>query len=247
MVVSRRWPGKAVEIACWVAGTAMVTLYFGARTVGEIERKQGIDAFAQAQSAGTLTPPHFVTPDPFEWQDVELPASSAVFTTASFSQDSANFPADSGASSVDSPVDSPVDSSMELPAAWDSMPIALLSIARVGLQVPVFADTSERNLNRGAGWVEGTAAPDEDGNIAIAAHRDGYFRVLKDVALGDVLVLESIARERNYRVTEISIVDPDDTSSLFATDAAVVTLVTCYPFYFVGHAPQRYIVRAVAL
>jgi sortase A len=127
------------------------------------------------------------------------------------------------------------------------MPIALLTIARVGLEVPVFADTSERNLNRGAGWVEGTAAPEDGGNIAIAAHRDGYFRVLQDVVLGDVLVLESIAQERNYRVTEISIVDPGDTSSLFATETAAVTLVTCYPFHFVGNAPQRYIVRAVAL
>jgi sortase A len=136
-----------------------------------------------------------------------------------------------------------------MPVALDmeSLPIALLRIGRVGLEVPVYADTTERNLNRGAGWVKGTAAPDDGGNIAIAAHRDGYFRVLKDVAVGDVLELESITQERLYRVTEISIVEPGDTSSLFATETAAVTLVTCYPFYFVGHAPQRYIVRAVAL
>lgn len=242
MVVNRRRPGKAVEIACWVAGIAMVVLYFGARTVGEIERKQGIEAFAEARAATIPAIPPFVTPGPFEWELVEPITTPVAFTPVSISH-VADVPADGG---VTSPA-LPSEWSAELPAGAESMPIALLSIARVGLRVPVFADTSARNLYRGAGWVEGTAAPDEVGNIAIAAHRDGYFRVLKDVALGDVLVLESMAQERNYRVTEISIVDPDDISSLLATETAAVTLVTCYPFYFVGHAPQRYIVRAVQM
>jgi sortase A len=227
-----------VEIACWVAGTAMVTLYFGARTVGEIEREQGIDAFAQARATAIPAVPHFVTPDPFEWP-LAGPLTAPVALTPVSVSHGADFPADGVATFP--------ESTAGLPAGAESMPIALLSIARIGLQVPVFSDTSERNLNRGAGWVEGTAAPDEGGNIAIAAHRDGYFRVLKDVALGDVLVLESRVRERAYRVTEISIVEPDDTSSLLATETAAVTLVTCYPFYFVGNAPQRYIVRAVPM
>jgi LPXTG-site transpeptidase (sortase) family protein len=227
------WRGKALEIACWVAGTAMVTLYFGARFVGEIEREQGIEAFVQARAPVSAAYPNFVTPNSFAWQEFQPPAARSV--PASVSPERVDFPVNGR---VGAPVSSP---------GSESMPIALLTIARVGLEVPVFADTSERNLNRGAGWVEGTAAPDDGGNIAIAAHRDGYFRVLQDVVLGDVLVLESIAQERNYRVTEISIVDPGDTSSLFATETAAVTLVTCYPFHFVGNAPQRYIVRAVAL
>lgn len=126
-------------------------------------------------------------------------------------------------------------------------PIALLRIPRIALEVPVFGDTSEYNLNRGAGWIEGTAAPGEDGNIAIAAHRDRYFRALKDVAVGDAVELESLTQRREYRVTGLSIVQPDDTSWLSATRAATVTLVTCYPFYYVGHAPKRYIVRAVGV
>jgi LPXTG-site transpeptidase (sortase) family protein len=227
------WRGKALEIACWVAGTAMVTLYFGARFVGEIEREQGIEAFVQARAPVSAAYPNFVTPNSFAWQEFQPPAARSV--PVSVSPERVDFPVNGR---VGAPVSSP---------GSESMPIALLTIARVGLEVPVFADTSERNLNRGAGWVEGTAAPEDGGNIAIAAHRDGYFRVLQDVVLGDVLVLESIAQERNYRVTEISIVDPGDTSSLFATETAAVTLVTCYPFHFVGNAPQRYIVRAVAL
>lgn len=223
-----------MEIACWVAGTAMLSLYFGTRLVGEIEREQGIEAFVQARAPVGTAYPDFVTPnsDSFAWEEFQPFAAPSV-------------PVSVAQGRVDFPVDGRVATPESSPGS-ESMPIALLTIARVGLEVPVFADTSERNLNRGAGWVAGTAAPDDGGNIAIAAHRDGYFRVLEDVALGDVLVLESIAQERNYRVTEISIVDPDDTSSLFETETAAVTLVTCYPFYFVGHAPQRYIVRAVA-
>lgn len=232
---------QALEIGCWVAAGALLSLYLGARLVGETEREQGIEAFAQARTQASNARPNFVTPRPFAWQDFQPPAALAESEPVSVSQDQLYFPKDSKQGFVES-----IPAEQTMPAE-ETIPIALLAIARVGLEVPVFPDTSERNLNRGAGWVEGTAAPDEGGNIAIAAHRDGYFRVLKDVELGDVLVLQSITQETNYRVTEISIVEPDDTSSLFETDTSVVTLVTCYPFYFVGHAPQRYIVRAVAL
>jgi sortase A len=133
------------------------------------------------------------------------------------------------------------------PHPADALPAALLRVARVDLEVPVYADTSERNLNRGAGLVAGTALPDSDGNIAIAAHRDGYFRVLENVALGDLVELEGASRKRTYRITELVIVEPADIWPLHATDEPTVTLVTCYPFYFVGNAPQRFIVRAVAV
>jgi sortase A len=126
------------------------------------------------------------------------------------------------------------------------VPAALLRIPHVDLEVPVYVGTSERNLNRGAGLVEGTASPGSDGNIAIAAHRDGYFRVLKDVSLGDLLELESPTGQRRYRITDLVVVEPTDVWPLHATDEPTVTLVTCYPFYFVGSAPQRFIVRAVA-
>jgi LPXTG-site transpeptidase (sortase) family protein len=225
--------GKIFEIAGWMAGTAMITFYASARFVGEAEREQGIEAFAQARVPLVISTPNFVTPAAFAWDD--FPPLAIHSQPISFSQEQMTFPTDGSLESFQ-----PVTTS-------GSLPIALLTINSVGLEVPVFENTSERNLNRGAGWVEGTAAPDDVGNIAIAAHRDGYFRVLKDVALGDILVLESLTRKKSYRVAEIMIVEPDDTSSLLETETAAVTLVTCYPFYFVGHAPQRYIVRAVAL
>ena len=108
-------------------------------------------------------------------------------------------------------------------------------------------EASERNLNRGAGLIAGTAAPGSDGNIGIAAHRDGYFRALDSVEVGDPVELETLSRRRQYRVTELAIVQQTDVSPLHDRGVAAVTLVTCYPFYFVGSAPQRYIVRAVAI
>jgi sortase A len=127
------------------------------------------------------------------------------------------------------------------------LPQAVLRIPGVKLAVPVYADTTAANLNRGAGLIAGTARPEAAGNIGIAAHRDGFFRVLKDVAVGDRLEIERLSGTRVYRVVALSIVNPEDTRPLRQTSRSVVTLVTCYPFYYVGNAPRRYIVRAVAV
>jgi sortase A len=122
-------------------------------------------------------------------------------------------------------------------------PPGVLQIPSLNLTVPIFAGTSELVLNRGVGWIEGTAMPGEDGNLGLAGHRDGYFRALKNLKLGDTVEVESVGRTLSYRVTEIKIVEPTDVSVLDPTDEPSITLVTCYPFHFVGNAPQRYIVR----
>jgi sortase A len=131
-------------------------------------------------------------------------------------------------------------------AAGLDTPAAILQIPRLEIAVPVFEGTSELVLNRGVGWIEGTASLHETGNVGIAGHRDGYFRPLKDIAVGDRIELETLQGRRNFRVAETFIVEPDAVEVLGPTDESVVTLVTCYPFYFVGHAPQRFIVRAVS-
>src|ERR1700730_2319075 len=124
-------------------------------------------------------------------------------------------------------------------------PVAVLRIPRAKLEVPVLPGTDEMTLNRGVGWIENTTRPGETGNVGIAGHRDGFFRCLKDVAKGDVLTLETAMGPGEYVIDDIRIVSPQDVSVLDATPAPTVTLVTCYPFYFVGDAPRRYIVRAV--
>jgi sortase A len=123
-------------------------------------------------------------------------------------------------------------------------PIAILSIRRLQLKVPVFDGTDDLILNRGLGRITGSAKPGSDGNLAIAGHRDGFFRVLKDVQLGDVVEIGTTAEKDTYVVDRTTIVDPRDTSVLEPESRTSLTLVTCYPFYFIGDAPQRFIVKA---
>jgi sortase A len=123
--------------------------------------------------------------------------------------------------------------------------LAVLRIPKIRLEVPVLAGTDDRTLDRGVGHIDDTALPGAAGNIGIAGHRDGFFRGLKDIAPGDVIQLVTIHGQDDYRVERTWIVDPDDVSVLDPTPAGALTLVTCYPFYFIGSAPQRFIVRAV--
>lgn len=124
-------------------------------------------------------------------------------------------------------------------------PLAVLRIPKIRLEVPVLPGTDDFTLNRAVGHIEDTALPGTDGNSGIAGHRDGFFRGLKDVGPADVIELETLRGKEVYRVERTWIVYPEDVSVLDATPTRSITLVTCYPFYHVGPAPQRYIVRAV--
>jgi sortase A len=123
--------------------------------------------------------------------------------------------------------------------------LAILRIPRLELEVPVYDGTTDAVLDLAAGRIEDTALPGTKGNVGIAAHRDGYFRVLKDIKEGDTLVLDTPVSTEQYRVEWIKITTPDDVSVIDPTPAPAVTLVGCYPFYHQGPAPQRFIVRAV--
>jgi len=114
------------------------------------------------------------------------------------------------------------------------------------MNLPVRYGTKTQTLRRGPGLIEGTAFPGSNGNVAIAAHRDQHFRGLKDIQVGQLIELELYDEKTHYIVTELSVVEPEDVHVLDDIGQSVLTLVTCYPFYFVGNAPQRYIVRAEA-
>ena len=123
--------------------------------------------------------------------------------------------------------------------------IAAIEIPSVGVHAPIYHGTDHPQLDRGAGWILGTAGLDSSrGNIGIAAHRDGFFRGLKDITVGDEIELATLTEDRRYRVQSLTIVKPEDVHVLASSEAAELTLVTCYPFYFVGKAPKRFIVKA---
>ena len=129
-------------------------------------------------------------------------------------------------------------------AAHLGPPVALLRIPKIRLEVPVLEGTDELTMDRAVGLIVGTARPGEDGNIGISGHRDGFFRGLKDIREGDGIELVTATGTDTYTIDHIVIVKPADVSVLAPRPRPSITLVTCYPFYFVGSAPQRYIVQA---
>ena len=136
---------------------------------------------------------------------------------------------------------------VERAAVSARQPEGVLNIDAVNLRVPIYAGTRNDQLAIGAGRVEGTARLGSDGNIAIAAHRDGFFRALKDVTVGTIVTVDRPGGSDRYRVTRTFIVNPEDVDVLEPMSRPALTLITCYPFYFLGHAPRRFIVRAERL
>ena len=162
--------------------------------------------------------------------------------------------ADAASAAEPLPTELPVDTELwspdriakyeeSLTAPFDG-PLAILHIPKIDLEVAVLDGTDELSLNRAVGRIAGTATLETMGNLGIAGHRDGFFRGLKDVEVGDELELETLTGSSTFVIDDISIVTPADVYVLAPTDRPTITLVTCYPFYYVGKAPKRYIVRA---
>jgi sortase A len=119
-----------------------------------------------------------------------------------------------------------------------------IEIPRIGLSVAVLQGTTKRTLLMGVGHMAGTALPGQSGNIGIAGHRDTFFRDLKDIRSSDRILLRTASGVIAYEVEWIQITSPGDGSILSPTTASSLTLVTCYPFHFIGAAPERYVVHA---
>lgn len=122
--------------------------------------------------------------------------------------------------------------------------VGRIGIERIDVSAIVLAGTSRRTLRRAVGHIPGTALPGEPGNVGLAGHRDSFFRELGDVEPGDHITLETIRGDVTYRVDSTFVVDPSDVHVLDPPEnGEIVTLVSCYPFYYVGPAPQRFIVH----
>ena len=125
-------------------------------------------------------------------------------------------------------------------------PLGIMTIPKINVQVPIYNGTDELLLNRGVGRIKGMAKMDEAGNLGIAGHRDGIFRGLKEIQAGDEIEVQTTRGVQMYTVSSITIVPKSDISVLDPSTDKILTLVTCYPFYFIGNAPKRYIVKADA-
>jgi sortase A len=123
-------------------------------------------------------------------------------------------------------------------------PIGRLEIPRIHISAVVAEGTSPRVLSRAVGHAVGSALPGQAGNVTLAAHRDTFFRHLGDVRSGDIIQVDEPGHAYKYQVRFTAVVGPKDTWVLKPTEKETLTLLTCYPFHFVGPAPDRFIIRA---
>lgn len=142
------------------------------------------------------------------------------------------------------PGDANTNGSQPHPAPAAGTVLGRISAPTVRMTAPVLEGSDDATLSRGAGHIEDTPFPGQQGNIGIAGHRDTVFRPLKGIHVGDPLELTTSDRVYRYRIKKTFIVGPDDVYVLDPTAEPTVTLVTCYPFEYIGHAPKRFIVQA---
>ena len=210
-----------LEATLFIGGVALLGVFFQARVSSEQQREEGVQAFIEAGAVQASAQP-----------DSGIDGEAKIIQFRAPDQESWS------AQRIKK-----YESSVNL---INDLPLAVLSIDKLKIQVPVYNGTEESTLNRGVGRIKGTARVDEGGNLGVAGHRDGFFRPLKDIVVGDSMELLTSNGMVEYKVTSIVIVDPSDVSVLKPTKKTTITLVTCYPFYYVGHAPKRFIVKAEA-
>lgn len=138
----------------------------------------------------------------------------------------------------------PVNSVARMSAPEKHAVLGRLEIPRIGLSVMVVQGSDDSDLKRAAGHIPGTALPWDAGNVGIAGHRDTFFRPLRSIRRNDTITLSTLQGTSHYRVVSTSVVSPQDVQVLYPTEHDSLTLVTCFPFEYVGSAPKRFIVRA---
>ena len=226
-------------MTAWVVGIALLSSYAALRISAEWESRAGVQEFRAARRAAlsNAAPSRLTNAAPSRLTN----AAPSRLTNA----------APSRLRDPSGRVDQSLWSAARVRAfrhtKLQETPEGILRIPALHLVVPIYSGTSASELDRGVGHVEGTAPLDSGGNAAIAGHRDGFFRSLQRVRLGQTLYVETLSTTRRYRVVTTRIVSPSDVAVLSPTALPSITLITCYPFYFVGPAPERFIVRAEIL
>jgi sortase A len=133
---------------------------------------------------------------------------------------------------------------VSLAVAKEGDVLGRIEIPRLGMTVAILEGTTAQTLRLGVGHIEGTAQPGEPGNIGIAGHRDTYFRALKDIRTSDEIRIQTATGLSRYEVDWVQITAPGDGGILTNSAGSSITLVTCYPFHFIGAAPERFVVHA---
>ena len=209
------------ELLCYAAGIMLSGFFLVQLAQGEVQRQSGIAEFEKLAQADTSAAPSgdVIAAEP-DFEGMVGEPDTSLWAPGRID-----------------------DYNASLQAALPPV-LGVLEVPSVKLKVPVYQTASDLVMDRGAGVIDGMSYPHEPGNIGISGHRDGYFRVLKDVKVGDPIILQTLEGPKRFRIEDTTIVEITDKRLLQDTREQTVTLVTCYPFYFVGHAPKRFIVTA---
>lgn len=235
------WLLKKMECGLWLSGIAILSAYLLLIGQNSLAQSQAADDFNQAKQALKVAQPSAKKLAVLTTIDVDTTIDLATADTSLNT-----FEAAAGLSDKSLWSSAFVDHHKDAVNKGGDSAVALLKIPSVNLDVAVFDGADKHNLNRGAARILSTDSVSGNGRIGIAGHRDGWFRPLKDIKIGDIIELESLTETRRYQINKTHIVTPADVEILQGDDHTLV-LVTCYPFYFVGSAPQRFIVEAVRL
>lgn len=218
---SRLWTAwKWIEWVLLLMGLSLAVVYGAARLESWLVSRASLESFSHLDSRASTDVPE----DEFGLQD-ELPDSSPEVSFVGWAQNR-------------------VRAYTESFSYEFAPPIGVIEIPKIHLAVPLLDGTDDLTLNHAVGRIAGTARPGEQGNIGIAGHRDGFFRNLNKLKVGDALELRTREGTATYVVDQIRIVEPENVEVLRPRAVPSLTLVTCYPFHFIGSAPQRYIVMA---
>lgn len=209
-------PSRAIERACWILAGVSLALYVAVRTDAAVAGKAALAAASAPVATHTV-----------DANTVEINTTGETHATnvAPMTRTETAAP---GTALMDAP-----------PAEW----LGSLEIPSLDLRAALYSDASAINLNRGAVLIPRMAAPGEAGNLGIAAHRDGIFRPLENIEVGAAIEVRAAGFHYVYHVTAITVVERTDGALLRRTAEPSITLVTCYPFRYVGPAPERFVVR----
>lgn len=240
----RPW-ARRLEAALWLAGAVTLAWvgwgYLDARLYQQRQEKLLEEALASpALDAGAANAADTRAGAGDGGEPTDIPASELASTASGATLAAA------GTAPQDAPT-ATTERRSAAPTASRASPLDALGrivVPRLGLEVMVADGVDAHTLRRAAGHIPGTSRLGSGGNVGIAGHRDSWFRPLKDVRAGDEVVVTTPGAVSRYRVEWAEVMVPDDTSALRPTTYPALTLVTCYPFYYVGTAPDRFVVRA---
>jgi sortase A len=236
---------RMIEGLLWVCGLVMVGIFVGQLGLQEIERGSALAAYKEMHSIGSSLPADIATDPPAG--DRHLADDEPMTVSMQESGGAIGTAADAPSTPDQSLWSAGRIAAFAAGLSRQTGPVlGVFEIPRFDLELPIYDGASDLHMDRGIARIEGTARPGRsDGNVGIAGHRDGYFRVLKDIQFGDEISVTTPEGTQTYIVEQLMIVDPSAVDVLDYTPVPSITLVTCYPFYHVGHAPERFIVRAV--